>query len=170
MDTILVLDFGGQYCHLISRRIKDLGVYSEVAPSDISIADIKKIKNLKGIILSGGAASVYDEKSPKMDKKILELGIPVLGICYGHQMIAYLEKGKVAPAESGEYGLTDLKVFPKSVLLSGLKSKEKVWMNHKDIVKNLPESYSVVATTSSSNLGFIGHPTPQPPLSRGLHY
>ncbi|MFH1564835.1 MAG: glutamine-hydrolyzing GMP synthase [bacterium] len=150
MDTILVLDFGGQYCHLISRRIKDFGVYSEVAPSDISIADIKKIKNLKGIVLSGGAASVYDKKSPKLNSKILELGIPVLGICYGHQLIAHLNNGEVVSAKSGEYGLTDLKVFQTSVLFNGLKSVEKVWMNHKDIVKKLPENYSVIATTSNS--------------------
>ncbi|MFH1187475.1 MAG: glutamine-hydrolyzing GMP synthase [bacterium] len=172
MHTILVLDFGGQYCHLISRRIKDLGVYSYVAPSDISIADIEKIKDLKGIVLSGGAASVYDKKSPKLNKKILELGIPVLGICYGHQLIAHLNNGEVVSAKSGEYGLTDLKVFQTSVLLNGLKSVEKVWMNHKDIVKKLSENYLVVATTSNNNINLVDHPTPlrqlADPLSGGL--
>jgi GMP synthase (glutamine-hydrolysing) len=149
MDKILVLNFGGQYCHLISRRIKDLGVYSEVAPSDISIADIKKIKNLKGIILSGGAASVYGKGAPKRDKKIFELGIPVFGICYGHQLIAYLENGNVISAKSGEYGLTDLKISKNSILLEGLKSTEKVWMNHRDIVKKLPARYTEIASSVS---------------------
>lgn len=175
MDTILVLDFGGQYCHLISRRMKDFGVYSNVAQSNINIADIQKIKNLKGIILSGGASSVYDKKSPKLDSKIFDLGIPILGICYGHQLIAHLNGGKVVSAKSGEYGLTDLKVFPKSVLLSSLKKREKVWMNHKDIVEKLSENYLVVATTSVSKnvsdaqegVGHLRKPPLTPPCERG---
>jgi GMP synthase (glutamine-hydrolysing) len=151
MNKIIVLDFGGQYCHLISRRIKDFGVYSEVLSANISEKELKKIKNLKGIILSGGAASVFDKKSPKRDKKIFELGVPVLGICYGHQLIAHIDGGKVVAGKSGEYGLTSLKIqSPKSVLLSGLKKNEKVWMNHKDIVKKLSADYSTTASTPHS--------------------
>lgn len=150
MGRIIVLDFGGQYCHLISRRIRDLGVYSEVLPNDVSAYDLKKIKGLKGIILSGGAASVYDKDAPKCDKTILKLGIPVLGICYGHQLISFFEQGKVINANSGEYGLTELNITDKSELLKGLNKKESVWMNHKDIVESLPDDYAVAGTTQHS--------------------
>lgn len=150
MGRIIVLDFGGQYCHLISRRIRDLGVYSEVLPNDVSAYDLKKIKGLKGIILSGGAASVYDKDAPKCDKTILKLGIPVLGICYGHQLISFFEQGKVIGANSGEYGLTELNITDKSELLKGLNKKESVWMNHKDIVESLPDDYAVAGTTQHS--------------------
>lgn len=150
MESIVVLDFGGQYCHLISRRIRDAGVYSEVLHNDISVSELKKIKGLKGIILSGGAASVYDQESPKCDKKILDLGIPVLGICYGHQLIAFFEGGKVKSADSGEYGLTEMKIKHKGELVKDLKDKEMVWMNHKDVVEKLPHEFKVVASTEHS--------------------
>lgn len=150
MDRVLVLDFGGQYCHLISRRIRDLGVYSEVLPSNTSATKIKKIPGLKGIVLSGGAASVYDKKSPKCDPAVLELGIPVLGICYGHQLIAHLAGGKVKAGGAGEYGLTEMRLKGKTKLLAGLKQKESVWMNHKDVVKELPHGYSATASTKNS--------------------
>ncbi len=150
MDKIIVLDFGGQYSHLISRRIRDLGVYSEVLPPNINKAELEKISNLKGIILSGGATSVYDEKSPKCSKELLNLNIPVLGICYGHQLIAHIVGGQVSHGEHGEYGITELKTLQKSWLLCGLNDKEEVWMNHKDIVKNLTQDYSVTASTKNS--------------------
>jgi GMP synthase (glutamine-hydrolysing) len=150
MDKIAVLDFGGQYSHLISRRIRDFGVYSEVLHSDINIQNLKRMNDLKGIILSGGAASVYDDSSPKSDKSILDLKIPLLGICYGHQFLSYLEEGEVIIGESGEFGISELKILKKSNLLNGLNNMEKVWMNHKDIVKKLPASYSVVASTIHS--------------------
>lgn len=95
MDTIIVLDFGGQYCHLISRRIRDSGIYSEVLSQSTKKEYLEKIPDLKWIILSGGAASVYDNDSLKIEKEILDLEVPVLGICYGHQLIAYLEGGDV---------------------------------------------------------------------------
>jgi len=142
VDRVVVLDFGGQYSHLISRRIRDLGVYSEVLlPSTKrELMD----PEIKGLILSGGAASVYDVKSPKCDREILNLGIPVLGICYGHQLIAYLKGGDVTQGETGEYGITDLTVN-EGRLLSGL-TRFKVWMNHNDTVKKLP-NYTVTAST-----------------------
>ena len=102
-DTILIFDFGGQYCHLIGRRIRDHNVYSEIVPYDISSKEIRKLRdkfNIKGIILSGGPSSVYEKKSPKMEKYILELSYPILGLCYGHQLIAYHVGGKVKKAES----------------------------------------------------------------------
>ncbi len=151
MDTIVVLDFGGQYCHLISRRIKDLGVYSEVQPASVGVEELKKIKGLKGIILSGGAASVYDSSSPKCDQNIFDLAIPVLGICYGHQLIAYFIKGgKVALGEHGEYGITKLKIIKKNMLLTGFKANEDVWMNHQDVIENLPTDFAIIASTKNS--------------------
>lgn len=153
MDKIFVIDFGGQYSHLISRRIRDLGVYSEVMPPDITVGDLKEEKGLKGVVLSGGAASVYDPSSPKYDSDILNLGVPLLGICYGHQLLAYLSGGKVIKAEYGEYGLTDLKILKESKLLRGLRGQERVWMNHKDIVESLPKDYVVVASTENSPIG-----------------
>ena len=150
MDTIAILDFGGQYCHLILRRILDFGVHAEVLPSNTRKEDLKKISGLKGIILSGSAASVYDNDSPKCDKEILNIGVPVLGICYGHQLIAYLENGEVKSGNAGEYGVTELRTIGQSGLLQGLSKTEKIWMNHKDIVTKLPQDYSVVAVTDKS--------------------
>ena len=151
MDTIIVLDFGSQYSHLISRRIRDLGVYSEVLPSKTSKKDLFRIKDLKGLILSGGAVSVYDKDAPEYDGGVFKINIPILGICYGHQLIAHVNNGKVIQGKSGEYGLTELKLIKESRILNGLNKTEKVWMNHKDIVKALPENYSVIASTDNSS-------------------
>jgi len=150
MDAIAVLDFGGQYCHLISRRIRDFGVFSQVLSSDATKKELEKIPGLKGIILSGGAASVYDSNAPKCSNEILHAGVPVLGICYGHQLIAHLEKGKVVSGKAGEYGLTELKVLNHSTLLAGLNSTESVWMNHRDIVEKPPKDFDVIASTLHS--------------------
>ncbi|RJQ18229.1 glutamine-hydrolyzing GMP synthase [Candidatus Woesearchaeota archaeon] len=147
MDTIAVLDFGGQYCHLIARRIRDFGVYAEVFPST---TDFSKHAQLKGIILSGGAASVYDEASPTCNKELFHLGIPIFGICYGHQLIAQFQNGEVISADSGEYGITEMHTVHESVLFEGLKKTEEVWMNHKDIVKDLPKSFLTLASTIHS--------------------
>jgi len=146
MEHIAVLDFGSQYSHLISRRIRDLGACAEVFSSTVSL---HKLKHTKGIILSGAAYSVYDKRAPTLNKKILQLGIPILGICYGHQVIAHSKNGVVAEGESGEYGLTDL-VAKKSVLLNGLNKKEKVWMNHMDVVKSLPKNFIITGSTEHS--------------------
>src|SRR3989338_5093834 len=105
MDKIIILDFGGQYCHLISRRIRDFGVLAEVMPSNTSVKTLQADKSIKGIILSGGARSVYEKDAPKFDKEILNLNLPILGICYGHQLIAHLMGGTVVSGKSGEYGL-----------------------------------------------------------------
>jgi len=150
MDTIVVLDFGGQYAHLIARRIRDLRVFSQVLPANTSKEKLLAIKNLKGIILSGGPSSVYDSSSPKCEKEIFNSGIPILGICYGHQLIAFLEGGEVKTSEAGEYGITKLKIVKKSNLLSGLEAEESVWMNHRDTVIRLPEGYEVIAVTDKS--------------------
>ncbi|UCD03185.1 MAG: glutamine-hydrolyzing GMP synthase [Candidatus Aenigmatarchaeota archaeon] len=158
MDTIVVLDFGGQYTHLISRRIRDLNVFSHVMPAETSVEEVKSIKGLKGVIFSGGAASVYDKDSPKCDKAMLDVGVPVLGICYGHQLISLLEKGKVTYGMKGEYGITDLEITKEGSLLKEAGRTLKVWMNHRDIVEHLPEGYETVAATRNSPVAAFENP------------
>lgn len=150
MHKIIILDFGGQYCHLISRRIRDLGVLAEVMPSDISAGKIIKDKEIKGLILSGGARSVYEKNAPKFDKKILGLNIPILGICYGHQLIAHSLGGKVISGKSGEYGLAKLEIKKNQGILAGLEKTKKVWMNHRDAVTILPQSFLALAEAEHS--------------------
>ncbi|MBI4018575.1 MAG: glutamine-hydrolyzing GMP synthase [Candidatus Aenigmarchaeota archaeon] len=158
MDKIAVLDFGGQYCHLISRRIRDSGVYSEVLPNDLPADELRKIEGLKGIIFSGGAASVYDENAPSCSKELLELGVPVLGICYGHQLVAHIGGGAVVKGGAGEYGVTEMKAG-EGALFAGLDEAQKVWMNHRDVVMKLPEGYSVTASTAHSPVAAFENPS-----------
>jgi len=152
MHEVIVLDFGGQYSHLIARRVRELGVYAEIKSPNISPEELKEVEELEGIILSGGAASVYDQTSPSCNKKILDLDCPILGICYGHQLLASLTGGEVKTAESGEYGTTKLETTSKSKLLQGWKGGggEEVWMNHKDRVVSMPDSFSLLAATDNS--------------------
>jgi len=151
MDTIAVMDFGGQYSHLIGRRIRDLGVYAKVVSSGTDKESLEEIEDLKGVVLSGGAASVYAEDSPKPDPEILDLDAPILGICYGHQLLAHLTGGEVEAGDIGEYGTSDLELATgNSRLLSGLERKEEVWMNHKDRVASMPDDYSILASTEAS--------------------
>jgi GMP synthase (glutamine-hydrolysing) len=119
-DIIVVLDFGAQYGQLIARRVRECRVYSELLPCDTPLDKVLELRP-KGIILSGGQASVYDPNAPKYDPKIFELGIPVLGICYGMQLMAHLLGGKVARAEKAEYGRTELRVLDDSDLFAGLE-------------------------------------------------
>ena len=159
-DTILVLDFGGQYCHLIARRIRENRVYSEIVPGDISPKEIWKLNerlNIKGLILSGGPLSVYKEDSPKPNPKILEMKLPVLGICYGHQLIAYMEGGLVKPSEKREYGITYVTITKPIGILEGLNAKEKVWMSHGDAVYTLPEDYEILASTENCPVAAFQH-------------
>ncbi|MHA2180308.1 MAG: glutamine-hydrolyzing GMP synthase [Promethearchaeota archaeon] len=152
MDTILILDFGGQYCHLIARRIRDLGVYSEILPFNIALEEIKVI-NPKGIILSGGPNSVYENGSPQLSaeffKYVSEGDIPVLGICYGHHLIAHHFKGKIESYDHREYGQSELKTLDDKGLLKGLNEIETVWMSHGDHIKELPEGFSTLASTET---------------------
>ena len=126
-ELILILDFGGQYNQLIARRVRECNVYSEVVPFDISIDKIKE-KNPKGIIFTGGPASVYGEDSPKCNKEIFELGIPVLGICYGMQLMTYTLGGKVERANKREYGVIDVNINNSSLLFGGFKKTNKFLM------------------------------------------
>jgi GMP synthase (glutamine-hydrolysing) len=159
-DTILVLDFGGQYCHLIGRRIREQDAFSEIVPFDISPEEIENLKqkfNIKGLILSGGPSSVYDANAPKINPGILEIGLPILGLCYGHQLIAQLAKGKVKPAECREYGTAQVEIDKPVGVLKGLAKEEKVWMSHGDTVFALPAEYEVLAHTESCPVAAYRH-------------
>ncbi len=148
---ILVLDFGGQYASLIARRVRELGVYSEVRPCDISLKEIGKLKP-SGIILSGGPASVYEHNAPTMSKKILDLGIPVLGICYGEQLIGKFVGGLVLNSKLKEFGKKELTVKNYGKLLKGLSRKEQVWMSHGDLVTELPKDFEILASTDTCKI------------------
>ncbi len=155
-DIVLVIDFGGQYTHLIARRIRQLKVYSETRPFTISIDEIVKLRP-KGIILSGGPRSVYTDNSPKVDKRIFDLGIPILGICYGHQLIAYMLGGKVIKS-TGEYGKAILKIYDtEDPLFKGLNEEEIVWMSHRDSVIELPGDFKVLASTEITPIAAFKH-------------
>lgn len=148
MEKILVLDFGGQYNQLIARRVRDFNVYAEILSYDEDIEIIKK-NDYKGIIFTGGPNSVYDEESPHYSKEILNLGIPVLGICYGSQLIAWMENGgEVKTAPVSEYGKIELCADETSVLFKGVPEKSVVWMSHTDYISKAPQGYRVVAKTN----------------------
>jgi GMP synthase (glutamine-hydrolysing) len=143
--SIVILDFGGQYAHLIGSRIRRMGAFSEIREPEI---DPKELAGAAGIILSGGPQSVYDAGSPQADKGIFDLGIPVLGLCYGHQWIAHALGGLVAPAKVKEYGDASLTVAPgKWSLFKGIPKDLTVWMSHGDEVKTMPEGFSAAAST-----------------------
>jgi GMP synthase (glutamine-hydrolysing) len=159
-DAIIVLDYGGQYCHLIGRRIREQGVYSEIVPWEIKAEEIRLISekmNVKGLILSGGPASVFDAEAPKLDANILNLGLPVLGLCYGHQLLAHIVGGKVRPAERREYGATYVTIDRPVGVLKGLGRKERVWMSHSDAVFSVPEEYEVLAHSENCPVAAFRH-------------
>ena len=147
-ELILILDFGGQYTQLIARRVRECNVYSEVVPFDISIEKIKE-KNPKGIIFTGGPASVYGEDSPRCAEGIFELGIPVLGICYGMQLMTYTLGGNVARADKREYGTTDVSIDNSSLLFEGFENTNGFLMSHTDFVEKVPEGFKNIGHTSS---------------------
>ena len=148
MDRIVVLDFGSQYSHLICRRIRDLSVYAELVPYDISIEELKKM-NPKGIVFSGGPASVYNKDSPQPTSKIFEIGLPVLGICYGHQLIVNNFGGKVKQSHK-EYGSSILSIDNDSDLLAGMGKSTRAWMSHGDAAETLPKGFEVIGHTENS--------------------
>jgi GMP synthase (glutamine-hydrolysing) len=159
-DTILVLDFGGQYCHLIGRRIREQSVYSEIVPHDITPNEIKTLNekfNIKGLILSGGPASVYESNAPKFDPRIIETNLPILGLCYGHQLIAQITKGKIEPAKCKEYGIAYVTIDNPAGVLKGLSEKEKVWMSHGDTVFSMPPEFEVLAHTENCPVAAFRH-------------
>ena len=145
-ETVIVLDFGGQYNQLIARRVRECNVYCEVHPYTLSLEKIKEM-NPKGIIFTGGPNSVYDEASPRYERAILELGIPVLGICYGSQLMAYLLDGDVKTAPVSEYGKTEVEVDSSSKLFDGVQKSTICWMSHTDYIAAAPEGFKITATT-----------------------
>lgn len=147
-EKVVVLDFGAQYGQLIARRVRDLHVYSEIVPCDISADELAAMKP-SAIILSGGPASVYAEDAPKMDPAIFDLGIPVLGFCYGQQIMAVTLGGEVGHTEKGEYGPADLTRAGESRLLDGTPESQTVWMSHRDAVSRVPEGFVITATTET---------------------
>ena len=155
-ETILILDFGSQYTQLIARRIREHGVYSEIKPYYFPIEKIKKLAPC-GIIFSGGPSSVYADDAPLIDKEILNLNIPILGICYGLQLISYLSGGKVTHADHREYGHAVLSDITPNPLLENIDKNLKVWMSHGDRVETLPSDFSVIGKTSNSPYCVIKH-------------
>ncbi len=145
-EMIIVLDFGGQYNQLIARRVRECNVYAEVHPYTLSIDKIKEM-NPKGIIFTGGPNSVYGDESPRYQKEIFDLGIPILGICYGSQLMAYMLGGTVETAPVSEYGRTEVDVDNGSDIFHGVKSQTICWMSHTDYISKAPEGFKVVATT-----------------------
>jgi GMP synthase (glutamine-hydrolysing) len=148
-DEVLVLDFGGQYSQLIARRVRDCGVFSELLPHNAPLEDIKR-RQPRGLILSGGPASVYSEGAPKLRPELLELGIPVLGICYGMQAMALELGGRVEGAAVGEFGRSTLTVHEHGRLLAGLPSEQPCWMSHRDTVFEPPAGATPLASSSES--------------------
>jgi GMP synthase (glutamine-hydrolysing) len=152
MDKIAVLDYGGQYAHLIANRIRRLEVYSEILPGDVPA---EKLEEYKGIILSGGPASVYDENVPQCDKNIFNLNKPVLAICYGMQLLVQNRGGEVSKSEIKEYGKTVLYIKKNEGIFKGLSEQEIVWMSHGDEISRIPESMQKTASTENCNFASV---------------
>ncbi|MCR8660118.1 glutamine-hydrolyzing GMP synthase [Paenibacillus endoradicis] len=155
-EIIVVLDFGGQYNQLIARRIRDLGVYSELLPYNTSAERIREI-NPKGIVFSGGPASVYEENSPLVDPAVYDLNIPIFGICYGMQMISHQLNGKVERAGKREYGKADVQFIEGSTIATGLESSQTVWMSHSDLVIEPPTGFKVDASTEHAPIAAMSN-------------
>ena len=155
MDKIVVLDFGSQYSHLICRRIRDFSVYAELVPYDISLEELKKL-NPKGIIFSGGPSSVYDSKAPTPTKKIFQMQIPILGICYGHQIIVNNFGGKVKRVNK-EYGSAVLSVDDNSDIFSGVGDSIRAWMSHGDEAKVVPDNFEIIGHTENARAAAISN-------------
>ncbi len=159
-DTIVVLDFGSQYTQLIARRIREMNVYSEIHPYNYPLQKIMGL-NPKGIILSGSPSSIYDRKPPLCDAGVFRLGVPVLGICFGMQVISHYFGGKVEGSTAGashrEYGFAELKVKKPGLFLKGVKKHETVWMSHGDKLSRLPDGFETLAYTKSSPFAAISN-------------
>src|SRR5918911_2985126 len=148
-DEVLVLDFGGQYSQLIARRVRECGVFSELMPHTVGLDEIKR-RAPRGLILSGGPASVYADGAPRFAPELLELGIPVMGICYGMQVMALELGGRVEAAPVGEFGRSTLSVREPGRLLSGLPAEQRCWMSHRDTVFEAPPGFAALAASSES--------------------
>jgi GMP synthase (glutamine-hydrolysing) len=153
---IVVLDAGGQYCHLIARKVRDLGVYAEVRASETPAAELA---GARGIVISGGPSSVYDQGSPTVDARLFDLGVPVLGICYGQQLMAHLLGGEVRRGAKGEYGLATLELDEASdPLFAGLAGEQQIWMSHRDVVGRVPAGFEARGRTSTCAVAAMAAP------------
>jgi GMP synthase (glutamine-hydrolysing) len=153
-EEVIVLDYGGQYSQLIARRVRDCGVFSELLPSHTPLEQIERRKP-RGIILSGGPASVYAEGAPRLERGLLELGVPVMGICYGMQLLVHELGGKVQEAEVGEFGRSDLTVIEPGTLLKGMPKEQTCWMSHRDTVIEPPPGFTALASSSVSPVAAV---------------
>ena len=151
MSQIIVINLGSQVAHLIARRVRELGVYCELVSHEITINEIMKM-NPNGIILSGGPDSVFEKGALHIDERILEVGIPVLGICYGLQLIAQIKGGVVLGGELKEFGKKFLHVRKSGKLLKKLKGEEEIWMSHGDLVDSLPSDFRILGSTDSCKI------------------
>ena len=160
LNKILIIDFGSQFTQLIARRVRELGAYSKII-SHKKVNDLISIKkDTLGIILSGGPLNVYEIKKIKFNKEILNLGIPILGICFGHQIISKQLGGKVKKSKSREFGLATVKKLRDSILTKNFfntKGLNNVWMSHSDEVSKLPKDFKVIASSNNSKLAVIGN-------------
>ncbi|HEX2231741.1 MAG TPA: glutamine-hydrolyzing GMP synthase, partial [Thermoleophilaceae bacterium] len=148
-DEALVLDFGGQYSQLIARRVRECGVFAELLPHDVPLEEIER-RRPRGLLLSGGPASVYAEGAPKLRPELLELGVPVLGICYGMQAMVLTLGGRVEGAQVGEFGRSRLTVSHGGRLLRGLPGEQTCWMSHRDTVFEAPPGFKALASSTES--------------------
>ena len=167
-ETILILDFGSQYTQLIARKIREHGVYSEIHPHTFPLRRVKAMAP-KGIVLSGGPTSVYDDGAPDVEDALFDLGVPMLGVCYGLQLMSRKLGGVVSPAEDREYGKAAVRVVGKSAILQGVSEETTVWMSHGDLVEKPPEGavtvgvsdnspHAVVADEANKRYGLQFHP------------
>ncbi len=160
MEKIIILDFGGQYAHLITRRIRDLGVYAEILPFNVNLEKLNKI-HPKAIILSGGPNSVYEDNSPRLTHEFFQFTIknkiPVLGICYGHHLIMYHQGGTIEPKKNKEYGKAEITILKQDLIFDSLEKKEIVWMSHGDQITNMTEGFKIYANTETCPIAAYGN-------------
>lgn len=156
-DKIIVLDFGSQYNQLIARRIREMGVYSALLPHTIKASEIKAMEGIKGIVFSGGPKSVYDDDAFKVDEEIFNLGLPILGICYGMQLTAKYFKGEILSSSKREYGKMNILIEDKSLLFKDLYDEEEVWMSHGDHVAKIPQGFKLLAKSQNGLVASIAN-------------
>ncbi|MDY6954884.1 MAG: glutamine-hydrolyzing GMP synthase, partial [Thermodesulfobacteriota bacterium] len=154
---ILIIDFGSQYNQLIARRVREEHVYCQIEPPWITIDQIKALAP-QGIILSGGPASIYEKNSPKADRAIFDLGVPILGICYGMQYMVDALGGEVKKAQKREYGFAKLQIKESTGIFQGVAEETKCWMSHGDTIARVPKGFRVIASTPSTRVAATTHP------------
>src|SRR6476661_7089965 len=157
VDEVIVLDYGGQYSQLIARRVRECGVFSELLPHHVGLDEVAR-RRPRGIILSGGPASVYADGAPPLERGLLDLGVPVLGICYGMQLLVRELGGRVEEAEVGEFGRSELSVSEPGILLAGMPREQTCWMSHRDTVFEAPPGFTALASSTESPVAALEAP------------